>query len=74
MNYKNIILTIIAVTLLVGVGIFAWSVMQKNKVKEAELNARKECSSEIMPRAADYLAYSGYHKCMASKGFFTEER
>lgn len=72
--YKNIIFTLIAGAALVAAGVFAWGVIQNNNLKQAELNARKECASKIMPSAADHLAYSGYHKCMASKGFVTKER
>lgn len=69
--FKNIILSLIALVLLITSGFFIYQTVSNKNDKRTKENAlvqaRKDCSDKIHPKGLD--VYADYNQCMASKGF-----
>jgi hypothetical protein len=69
--FKNIILSVIALAILVASSAFSYQMLNTQQQEQASANAltqaRKDCAEKIYPKAQN--VYGEYDKCVAGKGF-----
>lgn len=82
--YKNILLTIVALAVLIGAGAYTYVTIDNHASKQGEYSAQKEakkqCANNIpdegsstefvgMSGYTNYTNYPKFDRCLASKGF-----